>query len=72
MGREWGEDGKGEVSLQVTWGQGGRDRITPKQGFQVSKKGMEGKQQGISKGSKTRGLRHNLCCQSVYMYIIIV
>jgi hypothetical protein len=28
MGREWGGDEKGEVSLQVTWGQGGWDRIT--------------------------------------------
>jgi hypothetical protein len=38
MGREWGENGEGEVSLQATWGQGGRDRITPKEGFQVSKR----------------------------------
>ncbi len=30
MGREWGGDGKGEVSLRVTWGQGGGDRITPR------------------------------------------
>jgi hypothetical protein len=30
MGREWGGDGKGEVSLRVTWGQGGRDPITPR------------------------------------------
>jgi hypothetical protein len=30
MGRERGGDGKGEVSLQVTWGQGGRDPITPR------------------------------------------
>jgi hypothetical protein len=28
MGREWGGDGKGEVSLQATWDQGGRDPIT--------------------------------------------
>jgi hypothetical protein len=37
MGREWGGDGEGEVSLRATWGQGGQDRITPKEGFQVSK-----------------------------------
>jgi hypothetical protein len=37
MGREWGGDEKGEVSLRITWGQGGRDRITPKEGFQVRK-----------------------------------
>jgi hypothetical protein len=30
MGREWGGDGKGEVSLRVTWGQGGQDPITPR------------------------------------------
>jgi hypothetical protein len=35
---EWGGDEKGEVSLRATWGQGGRDRITPKEGFQVSKR----------------------------------
>jgi hypothetical protein len=46
MGREWGGDGKGEVSLQVTWGQVGQDRITPKEGFQVSKREMEGKVTG--------------------------
>ncbi len=41
MGREWDGDGKGEVSLRVTWGQGGQDRITPKEGFQVCER--EGK-----------------------------
>jgi hypothetical protein len=46
MGREWGEDGEGEVSLRATWGQGGHDRITPKEGFQVSKREMEG---GVTK-----------------------
>jgi hypothetical protein len=35
---EWGEEGKGEVSLRVTWGQGGQDLIMPKEGFQVSKR----------------------------------
>jgi hypothetical protein len=39
MGREGGGYGEGEVSLRATWGKGGRDRITPKEGFQV---GMEG------------------------------
>jgi hypothetical protein len=41
MGREWGGDGEGEVSLRATWGQGGQDRITPKEGFQVSRREME-------------------------------
>jgi hypothetical protein len=30
MGRGWGEDEKGEVSLRATWDQGGQGRITPK------------------------------------------
>ncbi len=51
MGRGLGGVEKGEVSLQATWDQGGQDRITPKEGFQVSKK-------GTGKGSKKRGLRH--------------
>jgi hypothetical protein len=41
MGREWGENGEGEVSFRATWGQRGQDRITPKEGFQVSKREME-------------------------------
>jgi hypothetical protein len=43
MGREWGGDGKGKVSLRVTWGQSGQDRITPKDSFQVSKREWKGK-----------------------------
>ncbi len=46
IGREWGGNGEGEVSLRATWDQGGRDRITPKEGFQVSKREMEG---GVTK-----------------------
>jgi hypothetical protein len=38
MGREWGGDEEGEVSLRGSWGQGGQDRITPKEGFQVSER----------------------------------
>jgi hypothetical protein len=34
---EWGGNGEGEVSLRATWDQGVQDRITPKEGFQVSK-----------------------------------
>jgi hypothetical protein len=59
MGREWGGDEEGEVSLRVTWGQGGRDRITPKEGFQVSKREWKGNNKGLARGVKTRGLRHN-------------
>jgi hypothetical protein len=42
MGRGWGGDEKGEGSLRGTWDQGGQDRITPKEGFQVSKRGIKG------------------------------
>jgi hypothetical protein len=52
MGREWGEDGKGEVSLRVTWGQGGWDRITPKEGFQVSKREWKGSSKELARGVK--------------------
>jgi hypothetical protein len=34
---EWGGNGEGEVSLRATWDQGGRDRTTQEEGFQVSK-----------------------------------
>jgi hypothetical protein len=54
MGRKWGGNGEWEVSLRATWDQGGRDRTTQEEGFQVSEKGIW---QGeltweISKGSK--------------------
>jgi hypothetical protein len=35
---EWGGNGEGEVSLQATRDQGGRDRTTQEEGFQVSKR----------------------------------
>jgi hypothetical protein len=38
VGRKWGGNGEREVSLRATWGQGGRDRTTQKEGFQVSKR----------------------------------
>jgi hypothetical protein len=37
MGREWEGFEEGEVSSRATWGQGGRDSTTQKEGFQVSK-----------------------------------
>ncbi len=49
MGRGWGG---GEVSLQATWGQGGQDRTTQEEGFQVSKRELA---RGISKGILARG-----------------
>jgi hypothetical protein len=68
MGREWGEKGEEEVSLQVTWGQGGQDRITPKEGFQVSKKGME---EGINK-ELARGVKKGDCTITVLLICIRV
>jgi hypothetical protein len=35
---EWGGNGEGEVSLRATRDQGGWDRTTQKEGFQVSKR----------------------------------
>ncbi len=52
MGKGWGGDEKGEVSLQVTWDQGGQGRITPKEGFQVSKGNKRGSQRRIARGAK--------------------
>jgi hypothetical protein len=39
-GKEWGGNGEGEVSLRATWDQGGQDRTTRKEGFQVSKRDL--------------------------------
>jgi hypothetical protein len=41
MGWGWGGDEEGEVSLRATWDGGGQGRITPKEGFQVSKRGIK-------------------------------
>jgi hypothetical protein len=40
---EWGGNGEREVSLRATWDQGGRDRTTQKEGFQVSKRDSKGR-----------------------------
>ncbi len=61
MGRDWGGFGEGEVGSRATWGQGGRDRTTQREGFQVSER-------GISKGSKRGGLRH-IYIVNLYMCI---
>ncbi len=53
------EDGKREVSSRVTWGQGGWDRITPKEGLQVSKREQKESNGELARGVKTRGLRHD-------------
>ncbi len=39
---ERGGNGEREVSSRATWGQGGRDRTTQKEGFQVSKREWKG------------------------------
>jgi hypothetical protein len=58
----------GEVSSRATWDQGGRDRITPKEGFQVSKRNGRGTDKETSKGSKKGELRHNLIL-SIYVRV---
>jgi hypothetical protein len=58
MGRERGGNGKGEVSLGAAWGQGGQDRTTQEEGFQVSKRDArkEGIGKGNGKGKPARGI----------------
>jgi hypothetical protein len=41
MGREWGGDGNGEISLRATWDQGGRI-LSQQGGFQGKRKGAKG------------------------------
>jgi hypothetical protein len=75
MEREWGGNGEGEVSLRATWDQGGRDRTTQEEGFQVSKWDSKGrrKQQGEltkrnQQGVISKGLRLHLILQTcIYM-----
>jgi hypothetical protein len=71
MGREWGGIEEGEVSLRVTWGEGGRDCITLKEGFQVSTREWKGNRE-LARGVEKGELCITLYCQSMYMYIIIV
>jgi hypothetical protein len=69
MGRERGGNGEGEVSLRATWGQGGRDRTTQREGFQVSKRELTKKR---AMGAKKGNCATTLYCQSMCMYIMIV
>jgi hypothetical protein len=61
---EWG--GNGEVSSRATWGQGGRDRTTQQEVFQVSKRELA---EGSSKGLSARGAPSlnvaNLCIRII-------
>ncbi len=52
MGREWGGNGEGEVSLRATWDQGGRDRIMPKEEGELTRKLAR----GVEKGEVRRNL----------------
>jgi hypothetical protein len=54
IGRGWGRDEKGEVSLRATWDQGGQGHITPKEGFQVSK-GEQREVNGEWQGEQKQG-----------------
>ncbi len=68
MGRGWEGGGQFTSNLGPRW----TVSYHAKEGFQLSKRGVGLKQQGIIKGSKNKGIAPKLCCQSVYMYIIIV
>ncbi len=50
MGRDWGGFEEGEVSSRATRGQGGRDRTTQREGFQVSKRGLKGESEENQQG----------------------
>jgi hypothetical protein len=69
IGRVWGGDEKGEVSLRATWDQGGQGRITPKEGFQVSKRGIKRE----VNGELARGVKKGSCAITcvVNLYICI-
>ena len=64
-------DGKGEVSLQVTWGEGGQDRFTPKEGFQVSKREWKGSNRELARGVKQGDCAITCVVKSVYVYIMM-
>jgi hypothetical protein len=70
MGRGWGGDEDGEISLRATWDQGGRDPITSRR---VSKKVKENGRE--AKGNQKREAKQGdcaiICCQSMCMYKII-
>jgi hypothetical protein len=66
MGRKWGGNGEGEVSLRATWDQVGRDCTRQEEGFQVSKRDSRDRRnwqedltEGISKGNNEE-LRHDI------------
>jgi hypothetical protein len=69
MGRDWGEFEEGEVRSLATWGPGGRDRTTQKEGFQVSKRELKGESKGNQQGEEKGGLRHNYIV-NLYMCIL--
>jgi hypothetical protein len=71
MGKDWGGFGEREVSLRATWGQGGQDRTTQREGFQVSKRGSEGESKGSQQGELKMGCAISIL-SIVYVYIIIV
>ncbi len=71
MGREWGEDGNGEISLRATWDQGGRDPITARR-VPSKYREMRGRQKGVGKGkSRKQGDCAIIRCSFICMYIMI-
>jgi hypothetical protein len=66
-----------EVSLRATWDQGGRDRTTQEEGFQVSRRVKKKRElaRGIGKGETSKGnnkeSRHNLVLP-IYVCMCII
>ncbi len=57
---EWVGNGEGEVSLRATWDQGGRDRITPQEEGELTRK--------LARGVEKGELRRNLIL-SIYVQV---
>ena len=75
MGRGWGGNEKGEVSLRATWDQGEQDRITQEEGFQVSKRDSGTREvrqakEELSRGI-IRGIRQGVCAMCSHILSIL-
>jgi hypothetical protein len=70
MGRKWGGNGEGEVSSRATWDQGGRDRTTQEEGFQVSK--MDSKGRRNQQGELTKRNQRGVIGKGLHLHLILL
>jgi hypothetical protein len=71
-GVEWGGNGEGEVSLRAAWDQGGRDRTTQKERFQVSQRGLRKGRNWQGKIAKETSKGYNKGLHHMYSTVIYV